>query len=111
LRRWPRLHPQCHAWKKTNFFPSLLSFFDLENETKNCSQMHPSAKAPTLKKSDSKITRASMTTADLLGDAQCITPSIDNCRLSVIESPTCRRRKSHHINGNALVATKSSGWR
>jgi len=52
-----------------------------------------------------------MTSADLLGDAQCITSSIDNCRLSVVESPTCRRRKSHHINGNALVATKSFGWR
>jgi hypothetical protein len=33
---------------------SLLCFFDLENETKNCSQMHLSAKAATLKKSDSK---------------------------------------------------------
>jgi hypothetical protein len=63
------------------------------------------------KKVTVKITRASMTSADLLGDAQCITSSIDNCRLSVVESPTCRRRKSHHINGNALVATKSFGWR
>src|SRR6185369_9364361 len=40
--------------KRQTFFPSLLCFFDFENETENCSQMHPSAQAPVLKKSDSK---------------------------------------------------------